>query len=985
MPKKIFPTYLVWAVVLVGVAMAAFIILVPVLLHKDFVKQGIVRALAEQWSGAASFRSLEVFYWPRPGLVVKDLVVSAPGEFFAKAETVKVYPRLRPLLLGRVLLSRVEVDSPVMVIKSPRLAGGTGAPKSYSFDDFEKDAMSFLGAASLVAPNMRLIVKDGSMEFHNDLHSWKGAPPLLSIRRLAARAVLPPDRIFLKATAVASFADWMDLEVSGIAGAPEAEGGVKVYGLHAEKLLGALSTGAAPTVRGPDSVINADIKCRLDYSQSLEATVQSFSYSPLSGQLPFDVEIRSGGASWTNQRASFHEFDVRIGESEIFDLSGFLDYGEKPIFSVSGSSGSVALDQVFPWLASMDGVKEKLRKVTRLGGKATVNSLNVEGPLDGPEQWEVNLSGAVENLRAASDLLPGPLTVSSGRFEATHDAFTATDWQTSILDAEALVSASARDLRGGLGAVDASIEGRAGPQSVEWLLRSASPPLPLKARQTIAVPSMRVKWNRNSGAKVSGEFRVLDGPRISLDLRADKNSVSIEKLAVQDNASNAVLTFKPERKAVRFGFDGKLDKSTLNAFLDKNPILDGSVEGNATAYIVFDNPAQSSVAGDLRVKNFTPPWKMRIPVRIVDGALSASGNVVRISSSRILWDNSKDVMAEGSVHFAPAGIDLDISLATDSVEWEGLTRIWEDDPEDALNGESGGGPKHVAQASGIDWNPPPVRGVIHVHAKRYSMGTFVWEPASADVHLLGNGNVRIDAPKASLCGVDNSATINVTPDNVELNGAALASGLSLGDFLKCRLHRDDVMTGKFNFNGAVVGRGKGDAFKQSLDGRVHFYARDGRIFRMNFFSKILAVLNVTEIFRGKTPDLFGEGFAYNSVIIEGKIKNSRLILDKAVVDGASMNIFADGEVDLIGDSVNLTVVVAPLRTVDAVIHYVPIVKTILAGKLVSIPMKVTGPPMDPKVDLLPPSAVGAGLLGLMERTLTLPFELIKPILPGEKK
>ncbi len=57
---------------------------------------------------------------------------------------------------------------------------------------------------------------------------------------------------------------------------------------------------------------------------------------------------------------------------------------------------------------------------------------------------------------------------------------------------------------------------------------------------------------------------------------------------------------------------------------------------------------------------------------------------------------------------------------------------------------------------------------------------------------------------------------------------------------------------------------------------------------------------------------------------------------------------------------------------------------ILGGKLVSIPFKAVGDLGDPDVIPLPPTAVGAGLLGILQRTLELPITIIQPVLPGSK-
>ncbi len=64
---------------------------------------------------------------------------------------------------------------------------------------------------------------------------------------------------------------------------------------------------------------------------------------------------------------------------------------------------------------------------------------------------------------------------------------------------------------------------------------------------------------------------------------------------------------------------------------------------------------------------------------------------------------------------------------------------------------------------------------------------------------------------------------------------------------------------------------------------------------------------------------------------------------------------------------------------------IPLVGYILGGNLVSVPVGVTGELRNPKVTVLPPSAVGSELLAPMKRILNLPFKIIDPFSPSKKK
>ncbi|RLD99872.1 MAG: hypothetical protein DRI92_01285 [Aquificota bacterium] len=164
-------------------------------------------------------------------------------------------------------------------------------------------------------------------------------------------------------------------------------------------------------------------------------------------------------------------------------------------------------------------------------------------------------------------------------------------------------------------------------------------------------------------------------------------------------------------------------------------------------------------------------------------------------------------------------------------------------------------------------------------------------------------------------------------------------------------------------------------------GEFHLKAGKGRVYRLTLISKIFAVLNVTDIFRGKLPDLAKEGFAYSSMKMKAHFKNGVLLVDEGIINGDSMRIFADGRVDFVKERLNLTVLVAPFKTLDTVVSHIPLLGRVLTGKsktLVSFPVRVTGKLADPTVIPLSPTAVGSGLLGIMKRTIEMPVRIITP-------
>nr|NIN01485.1 hypothetical protein [candidate division Zixibacteria bacterium] len=190
----------------------------------------------------------------------------------------------------------------------------------------------------------------------------------------------------------------------------------------------------------------------------------------------------------------------------------------------------------------------------------------------------------------------------------------------------------------------------------------------------------------------------------------------------------------------------------------------------------------------------------------------------------------------------------------------------------------------------------------------------------------------------------------------------------------------------FDLQGELDGQGKKENLARSLRGNFEFLARDGRIFRFRLLSRVIGYINLTEVFRAKLPDLGKEGLAYDSITIKGNLRGGKLNLKEAILDGSTVEIVGEGEIDLTTEKMNLSLLVAPLKTVDSVVKKIPIVRGILGGTLISYPVKVRGDLAAPRVSALSPSAVGSELLGIMKRTFQLPVKILKPLRPsGEKK
>jgi hypothetical protein len=174
-------------------------------------------------------------------------------------------------------------------------------------------------------------------------------------------------------------------------------------------------------------------------------------------------------------------------------------------------------------------------------------------------------------------------------------------------------------------------------------------------------------------------------------------------------------------------------------------------------------------------------------------------------------------------------------------------------------------------------------------------------------------------------------------------------------------------------------QGEGEDFqkvKESLNGGLRFEIEKGVIERFNILSKIFTLLNVSQLFKGRLPDLKTKGLPFRNIMATIQIKNGVASTDDFLVDSDSMRITIFGKVDLGKHLIDARVGVHPLVTVDTILSNVPIAGYILTGKdkaFISFIYEVEGNLDDPKIEAIPIKSLGEGFWGIIKRFLETPI------------
>jgi hypothetical protein len=716
------------------------------------------------------------------------------------------------------------------------------------------------------------------------------------------------------------------------------------------------------------SVLGRLILDRRAEGTEVKVHVSDFHLQGVYRRLPYPVEVEEGKFSLDTAKAkiALENLRGRFGGSSFSQLTAGLEWEKEPYLEVISLQSKIVLEEIDSWLISFEGMRVVRERLRLEKGTVSLNG-ELKGPFFQPKMWRFRLKGEAENVAVESAAFPGILDVTRGDFEATPERLSLAEVHVRVSDATLSVSGTLDHFLEDLDRVDLLLQGEIGPEGMQRIYDFIPLPPEVRIRSPVSLSKTHLIWEKNGKTSFSGDLDVKQGPAVSIDVLYHSGDWFINPLVIEDETSRASMGFRVKENVFDLDFRGELTKITLDRLLLENRFLSGWIKGDFLAQVRLGQPIRSVAQGDLEVAGLDYPLTAEELLRIESLSLEGEKESLTIKSAHVTLGQIH-LTFSGDVSFPGETFLLNMDLTVDHLDLDDFMKK-------APEKKKGEGDKNL-------WGVP-MKGTLRVKSEDLKYGGFTWRPVHAEI-TLDPEKVNVTIREANLCGIDTPGILEVTPEGFQLHFQATAKDQALAPALTCLWDQRDVQ-GQFDLTAEIVAGGKREELARSLRGNLHFTAKDGRIYRFGLLAKIFALLNVTEIFRGKLPDLLEEGFAYNSMEAKGGFQDGRLVFEEAVVDGSSMDIACKGFVDPVNKKIDLTVLVAPFKTIDRIIRAIPLVGYLLGGKLVSVPVRVTGDLEDPTVIPFSASAVGSELIEMMSRTLHLPFKIIQPLLPEEQE
>ncbi len=328
--------------------------------------------------------------------------------------------------------------------------------------------------------------------------------------------------------------------------------------------------------------------------------IAQFDLSANYKRLPYPLQVHGKGYSLQGTKTAVKSLSGNIGKTSFAEASVHLDWSETPQLEFKSGKMRIIFDEVYPWVASLEGMGSTLKDLQSVNGTADLSALQVKGPLLEPENWHLQSTGEVKNLKVKSSLYPKTLEVTSGHFNITPKKISITDFRAKLPDSSLRLSGAVNGYTQGIQNLDLRFHGKIGPQLTERISDIFKFPPELDLKPPISIAEAQLTWNNRRETTLSGKITLQQNLQFTADVFIKPDEIRVKKLVVRDKDSHATIKLTAAKRTIDLSFVGNLTKSTLDRFILKNEILQGWVEGDFHAHLLPDQPGASTVKGQLR-------------------------------------------------------------------------------------------------------------------------------------------------------------------------------------------------------------------------------------------------------------------------------------------------------------------------------------------------------------------------------------------------
>jgi len=628
--------------------------------------------------------------------------------------------------------------------------------------------------------------------------------------------------------------------------------------------------------------------------------------------------LKGNAFSFEKDKITLKEISGTIGSSQISQISGKINLTSPHLIDITTARGIFPIQNILTWVAQFQPIGPLVTPFLSSRGTLTLDHMALKGALSDPNQWTYAAQGYC----------------SQGEFYQTHGKKGISDISFSF---DLLPHAfKLENIKGTIQAMGPLFENNTNRLNTPQfqLLRGLKTPITL-------TDGTLGKKNEVLSFQCRATFP--QGASITLGGTGNNENIILKKLEIKEShLSSAQVSYHPGGPLI---FKGKVNLETIRQLFKL-----GSTAADALRLPSTQGTCFLSSSPEKGVTLFLERLNL-------NAFLSATDTDKK---EEPLPQKNKDISQDNALH------GKKMPLKTEQAS------------ENKANGMAGK-ENGSSQIPYVDMIPRPT--LVTIGTLEFSH--FLISPLALQLFPLPTGT-DVAIQDSRWCGLPLMGVIRKEANTLKLTLETDAQDLDFTTSLKCFMGNHHLIEGKYAIKATLFSRSQGKTNQgaqliSGFQGSFELYAREGRIFKMTLLSRVLSLINVSSLLKAKLPDLLQEGFAYDTMIFKGNIKESRIFIQKGVISGVDMTLLITGWIDPLEKTMDLLCFVSPLKSVDTLIQKLPIINTMFQGNLISIPITVKGNLYDPDVITLPPVEVTKGIFNTLKDILSTPLTLLKKL------
>ena len=359
-------------------------------------------------------------------------------------------------------------------------------------------------------------------------------------------------------------------------------------------------------------------------------------------------------------------------------------------------------------------------------------------------------------------------------------------------------------------------------------------------------------------------------------------------------------------------------------------------------------------------------------LRDIKGHLEIDRHGLTFDPVDVRLDGGTLARVRGMVSFAPP-FDVELDITSEFANIGEVISLWTDGPEKELQATAKAEEtEEQSSRATIRINALAKRGDLYGMSFHDATGVIIPTHQRLTIHPLdfSVGEGFCNAQVISDYSDDGPSIIRISGHAEDVDALEVYREL---------LNQKNIVRGKLRGDFYLLGE-TGANYLPSSYGNFSIQIHKGVLHQFQFLSKVFSLMNVSQIFALQLPDMDREGMPFDTLSANLQLDKGVLRSEDLKIHSEAMNQAYTGQLNLVNKQLGLNLAIHPLGTVDKIVSHIPVAGWLLTGDdraLLTAHFSIKGTTDDVSVEAMPLDTLTEPTIGLLKRSLQLPFKLFE--------